>query len=560
MRGDAGKVVASRASPLLGARLRPATVPDQHIRRDRLLRLLDATTTASVTLINAPAGAGKTTLAASWVAESTSPTAWVAIDDTDRDAGQFWAAVIAALQAFVQGCGESSAISRKRRPSLREVVDNLLDDLDAEDRQPSYLVIDDVQLVDDVDQVGTSLARFLEHLPSWLHVVLLSRRDLNLAQDRMRARGQLGEVHFAELRFSDDEARQLLSRLAASLSPETVDAAVASSAGWAAGLQLTAIAARASGAQHSLNDIVHGEDLLIHDYVWREALGGEAPELVEAMLNVAVADRVNTSLAQALTLRSDAGALLLRAEGWFEIHALARAALRAELASRSPVRLAEQHARAARWFEDAGEIPQALEHWLDAGRSREALRLLAASAADLYDSGREATIQRTMAGLATNVATDDLDAMIEYTWCHLQVNRHRFLELQELVSWWTNRSAADNTTRARVRILESIAATMTGKWAKGGQLARQAIAELGDDAWRDPLGRFGWNMIARDIALSERWDDESDEVCEARLALGRAPRRRIAFEGTRALGTALAGRPVDALGIAAAARRAATVA
>ena len=572
MRGDAGKVVASRASPLLGARLRPATLPDQHVRRDRLLRLLDATTTASVTLINAPAGAGKTTLAASWVAESTSPTAWVAIDDTDRDAGQFWAAVIAALQAFVPGCGESSAISRKRRPSLREVVDNLLDDLDAEDRQPSYLVIDDVQLVDDVDQVGTSLARFLEHLPSWLHVVLLSRRDLNLAQDRMRARGQLGEVHFAELRFSDDEARQLLSRLAASLSPETVDAAVASSAGWAAGLQLTAIAARASGAQHSLNDIVHGEDLLIHDYVWREALGGEAPELVEAMLNVAVADRVNTSLAQALTLRSDAGALLLRAEarglfvtrvaaeGWFEIHALARAALRAELASRSPVRLAEQHARAARWFEDAGEIPQALEHWLDAGRSREALRLLAASAADLYDSGREATIQRTMAGLATNVATDDLDAMIEYTWCHLQVNRHRFLELQELVSWWTNRSAADNTTRARVRILESIAATMTGKWAKGGQLARQAIAELGDDAWRDPLGRFGWNMIARDIALSERWDDESDEVCEARLALGRAPRRRIAFEGTRALGTALAGRPVDALGIAAAARRAATVA
>jgi len=570
MRGEAGKLAASRVSPLGGARLRPATVPDQHIRRDRLLRLLDATTRAPVTLINAPAGAGKTTLVADWVAESSSPTAWVAIDDTHRDAGQFWATVIAALQAFVPACGLHGTTSERRDAPLREVVDELLDDLDAENREPSFLVIDDVQIADDEDEVDTSLVPFLEHLPGWLHVLLLSRRDLRLAQDRMRARGQLGEVHFAELRFSTEEAKQLLSRLAPSLSPQTVDTAVASAAGWAAGLQLTALAARASGAQHSLDDIV-GEDLLIHDYVWREALAGEAPELVEVLLDVAVVDRVNTSLAQALTLRSDAAALLLRAEarglfvtrvgtdGWFEIHALARAALTSELASGSPGRLAEQHARAGRWFEAAGEVPQALEHWLRAGRSRDALRVLAASAADLYYTGRAATIQRTMADLPPDVATDDLDAMIEYTWCHLLVDRHRFLELEQQLSWWTNHSAADNTTRARVMILESVAAAIAGGWVTGGRLARRAITELGRDAWRDPFGRFGWNMIARDIALSERWDDDSDEVCEARLALGRDPRRRIGFEGTRALGAALAGRPVDGLGIAAAARRAATV-
>lgn len=567
---EAGRV-GIRGSPLLSAKLRAARVPDQHIRRDRLLKLLDATTTAPVTLINAPAGAGKTTLVASWVAESSSPTAWAAIDDTDRDAGQFWSTVIGALQAFVPGCGQSGAQSRKRRPSLREIVDDLLDDLDAEDREPSFLVLDDVQIVDDGDDVATSLVRFLEHLPSWLHVLLLSRRDLQLARDRMRARGQLGEVRFAELRFSADEARQLLSRLATSLSPETVDAAVANAAGWAAGLQLTALAVRSSGAQHSLDEIIRGEELLVHDYVWREALGGEAPELVEVMLNCAVVDRVNTSLAQALSLRGDADTLLLRAEsrglfvtrvgsgGWFEIHALARAALRAELASRSPGRLAQQHARAAKWFEGAGEVPLALEHWLQAGRSRDALRVLAAAATDLYESGREATIERTLAGLAPEMATADLEAMIEYTWCHLQVNRHRFLELAELLTFWANRSAHDETTRTRVMILESIAVAVAGGWVASGQLARRAMGELGDDAWRDPMGRFGWNMVARDIALSERWDDSSDEVREARLALGREPRRRIAFEETRALGQAMAGRPVDALGIAAAARRAATV-
>lgn len=568
---DAGRVGPNRRSPLLGAKLRPAAVPDQHVRRDRLHRLLNATTTAPVTLINAPAGAGKTTLVASWVAESSSPTAWVAVDDTDRDAAQFWTTVVAALQAFVPGCGESRARSRKSRPSLREIVDDLLDDLDAEDREPSFLVIDDVQIVDDEDDVATSLVRFLEHLPSWLHLLLLSRRDLKLAQDRMRARGQLGEVHFAELRFSADESKQLLSRLAPTLSPEAMEAAVASAAGWPAGLRLTALAVRSSGAQRSLDDTIRTEDVLVHDFVWREALGGEAPELIETMLSCAIVDRVNTSLAQALTQRSDAGALLLLAEarglfvtrvgsdGWFEIHALARAALRSELAGRPSGRLAEQHARAAKWFEEAGEVPLALEHWLDAGRSRDALRVLAATVADLYDSGREATIRRTMAGLASDVVTADVESMIDYAWCHLLVNRRRFLELVELLAWWTNHSSVDKATRARVMILESFAAVITGGWVASGRLAQQAINDLGEDAWRDPLGRFGFNIVARDIALAERWDDSAEEVRETRLTLGRDPQRRLTFEGTRALGQALAGRPVDALGIAAAARRAATV-
>ena len=82
---------------------------------------------------------------------------------------------------------------------------------------------------------------------------------------------------------------------------------------------------------------------------------------------------------------------------------------------------------------------------------------------------------------------------------------------------------------------------------------------LGDSWWRDPLGRFGWNAVARDVALSERWDETSDEVRETDLSLKRDPQRRIAFEGTRALGLVLAGRPLDALRVAGGVRHAADV-
>ena len=108
-------------------------------------------------------------------------------------------------------------------------------------------------------------------------------------------------------------------------------------------------------------------------------------------------------------------------------------------------------------------------------------------------------------------------------------------------------------------MLQSSVAILSGNWAESEALARRALEEMGETWWRDTLGRFVWNMIARGIALSERWAESCDDVRNADLALGRDPERRLALEGTRALGDALAGRPVDALRVAAGIRHAATV-
>jgi LuxR family maltose regulon positive regulatory protein len=108
--------------------------------------------------------------------------------------------------------------------------------------------------------------------------------------------------------------------------------------------------------------------------------------------------------------------------------------------------------------------------------------------------------------------------------------------------------------------LRADAATITGSWVEGGALAREAMAGMGDTWWQDFLGRFGWNIVARDVALSERWSDGADDVREAELALSRDVERRLAFEGIRSVGLALAGRPIDAIRIAAGVRRAVAVA
>ena len=179
-----------------------------------------------LTLVVAPAGTGKTSLVAGWMAESSTPTAWLSLDDTDRDGVQFWSSVIAALDTLAPGCGDRAAAMLQLPGSRAGAVDQLIADLEAQVRPPAVLVIDDFHLVDVDDFVLESVSRFVRDQPGWLHLVLISRREPNLPIDRMRSRGQLGEIRFAELRFSPDEAVELMTRLSPSLSAEHIGAAV----------------------------------------------------------------------------------------------------------------------------------------------------------------------------------------------------------------------------------------------------------------------------------------------------------------------------------------------
>jgi len=71
--------------PLLATKLhippaRPGLVP-----RSRLLERLDAGLGSRLTLISAPAGSGKTTLAGEWLRHTGLPEAWLALDKGDNE-------------------------------------------------------------------------------------------------------------------------------------------------------------------------------------------------------------------------------------------------------------------------------------------------------------------------------------------------------------------------------------------------------------------------------------------------------------------------------------------
>lgn len=560
-------------SPVLQAKLRPAATPGYLVSRPRLDDLLDAATESTLTLVVAPAGAGKTSLVRSWWEQKPEPRAWLSLDETDRDPTQLWWGILAALEGVAPGCSVRAGELLRLPDHLPQAVGALLDDLESRDYDRRVLVLDDLQLVDDVDAIEATLGSFVQHLPGWLHVTVCTRRTPHLPLHRLRARGQLGEVTFAELRFSLDEAATMLRNLAPTLAADRVEEVAGRAGGWAASIQLAALAARADHAQAALDAPSHDDGSLhLRDYVWREVLANESPDVVEVMLATSIVARVAPGLAEALTGRADALAVLDLAEerglfitridpvGTFEIHALVRDVLMAVAESRDPGALAALHARAARWYEETGQIVSALEHLIRAGRPRDALRLLWQQEATLYDSGRESSILRTMAEIPASIATVDVESMIEYAWCHLLVDRQRFLETVDYVSGWTRHSGdVDPVHESRLLVLRAIAATIQGHW-RGTPAGLERALDLLDGAWMvDPLGQFAWNMLAREVALSERWDDTGEETRRILRTLSITPERRLGFEGVRALGLSLAGNPVDTLRVVAGARQAAEV-
>ncbi len=570
-RGQVGREGGRAVSAFFGSRLGVPANPEHYVRRPRLIRLLDQAACIPLTMVVAPAGSGKTTLLVDFCDASPLPTAWISLDETDRDGVQLWAAVATALAGLVDGLDVSASPLGRQGPPAKAVM-ALLAALSGDHAASVRLVLDDLHLVDDDDAVMASLSLFLRSMPDWLHVVLLSRRTPRLHIDRLRGRGQLGEVHFAELRFSVEEAEDMLTRLAPFLVADEVATAVHRADGWAAGLQLSALAARLRRAQEGTPSRVGDSELLIADYVWHEVLAGEKRSVVEALLDTSVVTRTNAALASALTGCPDAGALLLEAEsrglfvtrlgtsGWLEVHAVVRAELLAECTKRSPERVSMLHARAATWFESTGDVVSALEHWILAHQPREALRLLTGQVGELYDLGRESTITRSISHIPVDVAESDFQTMLDFAWCHLLMDPHRFVEIVRRAGGSLTRFGDPGSTAiGRLRILEAAAETIKGDWASGGQLATQGMAALSEACPTDPLGRFGWNIVTREVALSETWDEASPLLGQARLELGRDPERRLAYEGTRALGMALAGLPVDALRVAAGVRDLATV-
>ncbi|HET7762820.1 MAG TPA: AAA family ATPase, partial [Phycicoccus sp.] len=296
-------------SGVFTSKLRPPTGASL-LRRPRLLRLLDEVLTAPVTLVVAPAGSGKTSLLATWVADADVPTAWLVLDDGDSDQARLWTALLASLDGLVPGVGGDARVLLGARADTEEVAAALIAELDDAHVESAVLVIDDSHLVRAGSESARALTAFAEHLPPWLHLVVMGREGMELPIARHRARGSLGEIRYEELRFSEEESTELLASLAPHLPPDGVAQAARRSDGWAAALRLTALASRSAWARNAAGTSagVTSDEHLLKEYLRDEVLDGLPSGMLAALRAAAVVDRIDPVLGEAMTGDPETGA------------------------------------------------------------------------------------------------------------------------------------------------------------------------------------------------------------------------------------------------------------
>jgi LuxR family maltose regulon positive regulatory protein len=194
--------------------------------------------------VSAPAGFGKTTLLADWLAAAPADgrsVAWLALDQRDNDPTLFWTYLVAALNTAAPGVG-ASALSVLRSPQapIEAVLTTLLNDLDAL-ADDVVLVLDDYHLIDARD-VQDGMAFLLDHRPLQLRLVIAGRADPALPLARLRGRGELVEIRAADLRFTPDEAAAYHNgAMGLTLTAQDVAALEGRTEGWIAALQLAAM-------------------------------------------------------------------------------------------------------------------------------------------------------------------------------------------------------------------------------------------------------------------------------------------------------------------------------
>jgi len=371
------------ANPLVETKLHVPSPRRNLVARRRLHARLQNAADAKLMLVSAPAGFGKTTLLTEWLgtfADEGSAVAWLSLDERDNDPALFWSYILAALQVAAPGLGANAqALLDAGNTPAEVVLTTLVNELRRVDHDV-VLVLDDFHVIDRGD-IQDGLAYLLDHLPEHVHLVIASRADPALPLARLRARGQLGEIRAADLRFTAEEAAQYLNGpMGLELTATDIATLEARTEGWIAALQLAALSLQ--GRENAAGFIAGfaGDDRFIVDYLVGEVLQRQPEAVRQFLLQTSVLDRLQGSLCDAVTDATGGKAALESLDRqnlfviplddrreWYRFHHLFADVLRARLLDEDPDAPVELHGRASVWYADNGEPSDAIRHALAAG-------------------------------------------------------------------------------------------------------------------------------------------------------------------------------------------------
>ncbi|HEY1347063.1 MAG TPA: AAA family ATPase, partial [Streptosporangiaceae bacterium] len=315
--------------------------PDWAVPRPRLDRLIADGVRGPLTALIGPPGMGKTLAMASWAAgnQSSSPVAWVTLDEFDNRPRVLWSHVMAALRRAGVAVPHASWSAACVDTMDHEFLVRLAAALAAAE-PPVVLVLDDIHLLTERPALQ-GLTYLMRNAPQGLRVVVASRIDPLLSLHRFRLTGELTEIRADQLAFSVPEAGLLMAQHDVALPQDALECLTARAEGWAAGLRLAAISMHGHPDPEQFVKEFVAEDSPVVGYLVEEVLNAQPPGIRDLLLRTSILDSFGAGIVGELSdghpvndvsdlVRANAF-VLPAGSGWYRYHALFADVLRLKL-------------------------------------------------------------------------------------------------------------------------------------------------------------------------------------------------------------------------------------
>jgi len=456
-----------------------------------------------LTVIHAPAGYGKTTLALQLLAEQPQVHLWMSCDALDNDPTRFWQHLICAFDGVQQGRETLASLGNSERFQLTQQLQRFFSEISASTRSAT-LVLDDFHHISNKD-ILRELNYLLDYLPATIRLIITSRTRPELRVDARILSQRATELTLAELALDAKQIQAYAKTVCKIELPlSQADAIRQQTEGWISAVKLMYLPMQPnSGARLKQRESLGGSHMALYQYLLEEVLSVQSPELIEFIHCATLFDRFCGDMFAAIEPGWHAFALITELlngnlfiqhvasdRDWFRFHDLFKNCAQ-QVSTWNAEKRKVTRRKAAVWLEAQGYIADALSCYSQNEDWQDTARLVEQHGRAWLSEGQSATVRFYLASLPEAEWKTRPGLICMHVWLMSDIEKHRdgaALLSQALALHEQSGCAVDNDVLSDIYSLQAVIDRLDLNWnavLKHTALALQ-YAEQGRTAvkWR----------------------------------------------------------------------------